>query len=150
MGDELAKMGFTNLAALDYSQAMLDKAKEKNSYKEYFCVDLLDDPEKIKARTGLDKGCFDAAISVGTFTPHHVGIEALDYVINLIRPGGILTLSLREDFVADTSNGFQARLQYLQDVEKRLKLLEATEPELYTPNVSKTIDFRCWTFQRMP
>ena len=88
---------------------------------------------------------FDAAISVGTFTPHHVGIDALLIVLQLIKPGGILLLSLRDDFVDDDNNGFRQKLNDLETLGK-IQKLNITNSELYTSKVSQTIYFRCWTY----
>jgi len=145
VGEHLFEMGYSNGVALDYSDEMLRIAKAKSCYRDLYCVDLHDSLEKIEAATGLGPGSFDAAVSVGTFTPHHVGIEALLIVIKLIRSGGILSLSLRDDFVEDTSNGFLAKLNELE-ASGTIKRLDVTESELYTPKVSQTIFFRCWTY----
>jgi SAM-dependent methyltransferase len=138
-------MGYINVVALDYSPEMLQIAKKKSCYKELLCVDLHDSPKDIQQTTGLGPDDFDAAISVGTFTPHHVGIEAILNIIHFVRSGGILTLSLREDFVEDASNGFRAKLEELE-ASGKIKRLEVTEPELYTAKFSQSILFQCWTF----
>lgn len=82
-------------------------------------------------------------MSVGTFTPNHVGFDALRAVVRLVRPGGILLLTIRDDFTADPSNGFNEHVAALSD---SLEQLHVSAPELYTPNVSEDITFRCWAW----
>lgn len=156
------KFGFTNLTALDYSAEMLRVAQQKQCYKEFLCIDLLEDEKKNGPTTTIPlQRAFDAAISVGTFTPNHVGMEALQRVMDWIKPGGMLVLTLRQDFLQ--SHGFAKDLEALQQQPEqassssssssqqvsppRLKLLHATEPELYTPKVSTKIYFQCWVFR---
>ena len=146
VGQELLALGYSRILALDYSPEMLTIAKTKGCYQELHCVDLLDSLDKLHENTNLEAGCFDAAVSVGTFTPNHVGIEVLDTVIALVKAGGLLCLTLREDFVLDSTNGFLARLKALGDCGT-ITLLDATKSELYTAKVSDTIYFRCWTYR---
>jgi predicted TPR repeat methyltransferase len=146
VGQELLALGHSRILALDYSPEMLTIAKTKGCYQELHCVDLLDSLDTLDENSNLAAGCVDAAVSVGTFTPNHVGIEVLDTVIALVKAGGLLCLSLREDFVLDSTNGFVARLKTLEDCGT-ITLLDATKPELYTAKVSDTIYFRCWTYQ---
>jgi predicted TPR repeat methyltransferase len=146
VGQELLNMGYSKVLALDYSPEMLAIAKAKGCYQELHCVDLTDSLDTLHENANLAAGCFDAAVSVGTFTPNHVGIEVLDTVIALVKAGGLLCLSLREDFVLDSTNGFLARLKVLEDCGT-ISLLDATKPELYTAKVSDTIYFRCWTYR---
>ena len=41
---QLAKYGFSNIDALDASEAMLNKAKEKGTYKKYIYSYMSSDP----------------------------------------------------------------------------------------------------------
>eukprot|EP00040_Diaphanoeca_grandis_P006135 m.36098 g.36098 ORF g.36098 m.36098 type:complete len:302 (-) comp17260_c0_seq1:98-1003(-) len=144
VGEELHRLGHTRVVGVDLSEAMLDIARDKGCYEDVICVDLQNRASMGTAALQSHVP-FDAAVSVGTFTPNHVGKETLDAVICLVRPGGLLCLSLRDDFVEDLTNGFQEKLNELIEFGVLLKL-EVTDRELYTQNVSDTITFRCWTF----
>lgn len=105
VGERLFNRGFRNLVAVDLSTTMLDVAQSKNCYKELLVLD---------ANSLLfTDNYFDAAISVGTFTPNHAGVPALNEVVRAVRPGGILCLSLRDDFLSDETNGFAGRIAEL-------------------------------------
>lgn len=144
VGEELHDMGYGNITGLDYSNEMLQIAQTKQCYKQLHCVDLTHPPTEIESITGLKINSIDAMISVGTFTPNHVGIQELLNSITFLKPGGILVLSLRDDFAFDDSNGFRAKLEELEG--ERVRRRDVTEPELYTHKVSTEIFFRCWVF----
>lgn len=146
VGEELRRLGHGNVVGWDCSPDMLRVAEAKACYAELHCVDLCDSADALRTSTGIETGSFDAAISVGTFTPHHLGIDALSTAIAFLRsPGGLLVLSLRDDFVDDGSNGFRAGLEALE-ASGRLRRVGVTDPELYTREVSRSITFRCWVF----
>lgn len=86
-GAALRELGVAPVDATDISPEMLDVARGKNIYRELFAGDIL---------AGLDKPAdsYAGAVSSGTFTTGHVGPEALDEVLRLVRPGGRVTLSV--------------------------------------------------------
>ncbi len=87
-------------------------------------------------------------MSVGTFTPNHVGFEAVRELARVVVPGGLVLLALRDDFVADPASAFEAHLGRLTAPGGVLELVHVTNREVYTPNVSADITFRCWTWRR--
>jgi 2-polyprenyl-3-methyl-5-hydroxy-6-metoxy-1,4-benzoquinol methylase len=146
VGKHLHSFGYKDLTALDFSPEMLQVALEKKCYNSLICIDLNQTLDEIEQKTELTSPSFDAAISVGTFTHNHVGVEALLNVIALVKPGGLLTLSMSEMFYKDVENGVQIKLEELQKGRK-LEFMGVTEPELYTPKISDTIEFRVWSFR---
>ena len=145
VGEELFAMlnGKCRIIAIDYSPEMLKIAEEKGCYSKCQCVDLL------QQRSEVENEAYDAVISVGTFTPNHLGKEALDQVVTMVKPnGGIVCLSLREDFVNDSSNGFLQKLEQLEECGV-LNKIHVTSPELYTRKISDDIYFRCWIYFRV-
>ncbi len=89
VGKLLHQQGYHNLEGLDYSRHMLDKAREKGVYRQLHQADL-------NASLELPEACFDAVISVGTFTCGHVGPEAFGELIRVTRSGGILCFTVRD------------------------------------------------------
>jgi len=138
VGEFLAKEGFTNIAALDLSDDMLAVAKKKECYNEFLMMDA--------EALDIDDDSYDVGVSVGTFTPNHVGLKAMNEFVRVVRPGGIICLSLRDDFVADISNGFANHLKELEKAKKVEPLL-ITPSQLYTRNISEDITFRCWVWR---
>jgi ubiquinone/menaquinone biosynthesis C-methylase UbiE len=137
VGKFLAKEGFTNITALDLSEDMLAVAKKKNCYQELLTMDA--------EALDICDDSYDAGISVGTFTPNHVGLKAMNEFVRVVRPGGIICLSLRDDFVNDISNGFCTHFKELEKA-KKLEPLCITPSQLYTRNISEDITFRCWVW----
>ena len=82
IGVELSKLGYTDLSALDISQEMLDKAKEKNVYKNFICASLSDHqiPE-------IKTGEFDALICGGTLVKGHVRSSAFVEMVRIVKKG---------------------------------------------------------------
>ena len=71
MGEVLAKMGYSDLVAIDLSHGMLDEARNKKVYKELRQMVLGE------ALDFADKS-FDAVVSVGTFTMAHAPASSVD------------------------------------------------------------------------
>lgn len=109
VGEMLAKAGCSNIHGLDYSEKMLEKAREKNIYSKLFQADMtrpLDIPDN----------AYDAVICIGTFTHHHVGPQALPELLRITRPKGLLCFSVRSS--AWSEDGYRKRLLDLEAEDK--------------------------------
>ncbi|MFZ5964059.1 class I SAM-dependent DNA methyltransferase [Thalassococcus sp. BH17M4-6] len=86
-GAALRDLGIGPIEATDLSPQMLAVAERKGIYTRLFEADLLQ---------GLpcDNGAYTGVVSSGTFTTGHLGAEALDEVLRIIRPGGWLAISV--------------------------------------------------------
>lgn len=89
VGEFLQQQGYCNLEGLDYSEKMLDKARQKKAYAGLTRGDLT-------ARLDYPDATYDAIVSVGTFTCGHVGPEALAELIRITRPGGFICFTVRD------------------------------------------------------
>jgi predicted TPR repeat methyltransferase len=89
VGQVLHHKGYNHLDGLDYSQTMLEKAKDKGVYQALSQGDLT-------SRLLIANDCYDAVISVGTFTCGHVGPAALSELVRITRPGGYICFTVRE------------------------------------------------------
>lgn len=94
VGQVLHRMGYKKIDALDYSQAMLDQAKEKGVYGDFFQADL-------SKSVALESDTYDAVVCVGTLTYAHVGPEAFDEFIRITKPGGRVCFTIREGAYED-------------------------------------------------
>jgi len=88
---ELQKRGYTNVHALDISQAMLNEAKKKNvPYKRFICAPLTE-----KRIPEIETGEFDALISASVLLKAHVRPSAFVEMIRMVKTGGLLCFNLR-------------------------------------------------------
>lgn len=95
---------------IDISSEMLEQAKGKTRlsggpvYRELFERDLTQE-------VLLTRAPYDALICSGTFTHGHLGPEAIENLIELVRPGGWLVIGVNnEHFVARGFDGYLAQL----------------------------------------
>ncbi|XP_078378484.1 methyltransferase-like protein 27 [Oculina patagonica] len=90
-GVELAKLGYTNIDALDISQEMLHEAKKTNAYTKLICAPLNEqrNPE-------IETGEYHALISTGTLVIAHVRPEALEEMIRMVKKGGLYCFAMRD------------------------------------------------------
>ena len=135
-GKCLADAGFTNLAAMDLSQGMLDEARRKNVYNSFHQMTLGE-------TLGFEAGQFDAVISIGVFTLGHAPINSFDELVRVTKPGGYIVFSLRTDMVDD---GYQAYFDKL-DATGKWKLAEVSEPYQPLPKGEPEVFHQIWAFQ---
>jgi predicted TPR repeat methyltransferase len=119
VGEFMSKNGYNNIEGLDYSQHMLEKAREKNIYKTLVQGDLM-------SALDIADNSYDAIISVGTFTCGHVGPEALGELVRVTKPGGYICFTVREqawqednytDKVDDLEKNGDWKLQEIQTAD---------------------------------
>ncbi|WP_435189689.1 class I SAM-dependent DNA methyltransferase [Pseudothioglobus sp. nBUS_23] len=89
VGEILNKNEFKNLIGVDFSQEMLNIAKQKNVYKS---LELADLTKKLDYEDNL----FDAVICAGTFTCGHVGPEVLNEMVRITKNEGYICFTVRE------------------------------------------------------
>ena len=89
VGEILNKNSFQNLIGVDFSQEMLNIAKQKNVYQS---LDLVDLTKKLD----YEDNVFDAVICAGTFTCGHVGPEALREMVRITKQGGYICFTVRK------------------------------------------------------
>lgn len=109
VGEELCKRNFTNIDALDASEACLYEAEKKGIYNQFF-VDVLGPGKHLN----LEDNCYDAAIAVGVFTLNHVKAEgAMDEMARVVRSGGLVCFTIREDVMFEAEYGYEDKMQQL-------------------------------------
>ena len=88
IGLELHKMGYTNLHALDSSQKMLNEARKKGIYTQFFCLPI--DDQRILEINTED---YDALICVNGFGNNHILPSALAEMCRIVVKGKLLVYS---------------------------------------------------------
>jgi len=135
LGEKLAARGFANMDANDLSPGMLARARAKGIYRDCRVMELgkpLDYPD----------GAYDAVAVCGVFTPNHAPASALDELVRIARPGGLVLYTLRSD---ETPPGFAEKQEEL--ARRGLwQLVEAGEP---FPSLASEpeIRHRVWVFR---
>jgi predicted TPR repeat methyltransferase len=99
VGQFLHDQGFRELSALDFSPEMLEQAKKRNVYKRFYQFDL-QKPLPISQN-------FDAITAVGIFTEGHLGAQVMPGLKGLLKKGGLLAFSLRDDLEDQYQSGIQ-------------------------------------------
>lgn len=105
VGEELARLGYRAMDALDYSQAMLDQAAAKKIYRSLIQADM-------KEPLALDDNAYDAVVCTGTFTYGHITADGFDELIRVTRPGGVIVFTVREG--AYEEYGYRKRMLDLE------------------------------------
>ncbi|MDG1282594.1 MAG: methyltransferase domain-containing protein, partial [Pseudorhodobacter sp.] len=77
---------------------------------------------------------FAAVLSAGVFTTGHVGAEALDALIRITRPGGVLVITVKDTV---WQGGFAAAVESLE-ASGRAALIEQTQPYVSMPGEAGT------------
>jgi len=137
VGYLLAKLGYTNLVAMDLSQGMLEEARKKNIYREYHQM-VMGEPLDFATDS------FDAVVSVGVLTVGHAPVSSLDELIRITKPGGYIVFSLRPDVYRD--GGFKEKQDALES-EGQWKLVEVSEEFQPLPKGEPDMYHQVWVYQ---
>lgn len=111
--------GFTQIDGLDFSPEMLEVARGKGLFRELIAADL-------NRPLAIADARYAAAVSAGTFTTGHVGAGAFAEVLRIVRPGGLLAVT-----IADTAwqeGGFDTVLARLTAAGRIAILNDTHEP----------------------
>lgn len=114
VGQYLGSLGYGDLVAMDISNEMLNKAREKGVYQEFHQMDLgeaLDFPDD----------SFDAVVCAGVLTFSHAPARSLYEMVRVTKTGGHILYSLRTD--AYESMGFEGITKQL-DTDGKWQLVE--------------------------
>ncbi|XP_033638750.1 uncharacterized protein LOC117299338 [Asterias rubens] len=143
LGEELQKIGFTNVDALDASQESLNYSKKKEIYQNYICGLL--GPKKME----IDSDVYDAVVFTGCFGNIHTKSDCFPELIRITKPGGYIMFTVRRSVLLEDefcSNGaLDANIHDL-DLKGKWRYLSKTQ-KLYMTNQ----DFRgkkeyCYVF----
>src|SRR5690606_18906608 len=83
-------------------------------------------------------GQFAGIVSAGVFTSGHVGVEGLDELIRICRPGGVIVLTVKNTLWDD---GFATRILELE-AGSVVSRSEETEPYVSMPGETGTVPSR--------
>lgn len=137
IGEWLAIMGYPAAEAVDLSPGMLEVAASKGVYRRLATGDLT-------ARLPFEDGRFAAAVCAGVFTVGHVGPEGLDELLRVVRPGGVVVLTVKD---ATWEAGFADRVAALV-AEGRADRLDETPPYSSMPGRAGNAPSRGLTLRR--
>ncbi len=137
VGEELARLGFKRITALDLSPGMLMTANEKFVYEE-LVVGELGKP------LGFETGQFAGTTRIGTLTFGHAPPESLDELVRVTKPGGTVVFSMRTDYY--TEGGFDVKQAALEEAGK-WRLVERGEPFQPMPHGEPDIWYETWAYE---
>jgi len=109
VGEELHRAGFRHFDGFDISEEMLAEAEKKGIYNTLIQGDLTQP-------LGILTDFYGAVVSAGVFTCGHLGPYLLDEIIRVVRPGGIVCVSIHEDVYE--SEGYLEKINALVESSK--------------------------------
>ncbi|MFG0318562.1 MAG: L-histidine N(alpha)-methyltransferase [Planctomycetota bacterium JB042] len=143
VGEELRRHGVEHLTAIDLSAEMLAVAAERGVYERLEVVDL---------ETPVDAwrdDAFDAAILVGVFSYGQAEAHALDEIVRLVRPGGLVVFTARDDFWEEDAMGVRGSAEELES-RGAWRLVETSDAHPYLPAKDPSVSFRVRCFEVLP
>ncbi len=138
LGDWLRIAGYAPIEGVDLSAGMLAVAAAKGVYDRLAEGDLT-------GRLPFEDARFAGAVCSGVFTTGHVGAEGLDELLRVIRPDGVLVLTVKE---ATWEGGVAARIAALED-ESRVATLDLTPFYSSMPGRAGTAPSRVVVLRRL-
>ena len=111
-GKLLKNCGYTNMTAIDFCEEMLKEARKKDIYKTLVQKDINED--LLEEFDGL----FDAVICMGLFYPGQVGSSALEKIVKVIKPGGLICFSIRTSVYDKEGSEYKEMCDFLVEEGK--------------------------------
>jgi len=136
MGEWLGLVGYPQVEALDISEGMLAKAARKGHYSALHQLAL-------GGALPFADNAYAGIVSTGVFTTGHVGAEALDELIRICAPGGVIVMTVKDTLWL---GGFAARLAELENAG-RIAMLDESAPYASMPGEVGTIPSRAIAFR---
>ena len=118
VGETLAILGYSNLVALDLSDAMLARAQERGVYRALH-------QGALGETLPFADNAFGAVVAAGVFTAGHAKPDSFDELARVTRSGGSIIFTLATP--AYGQGGFKDKLEALER-GGRWRLIEATGP----------------------
>lgn len=137
IGEWLGILGYPHVEGLDVSQGMLAVAKKKGVYASLHNLAL-------GSALPFADGNFGGIVSAGVFTSGHVGIEGLDELVRICRPGGAIVLTVK---LTLWEGGFCEHIDSFARAGA-LELIEETDPYVSMPGETGTIPSRAVVLRR--
>jgi predicted TPR repeat methyltransferase len=138
IGEWLRILGHAPIEGVDVSPGMLRVAARKGAYDRLVEGDLT-------ARLPFEDARFAGAVCAGVFTVGHVGAEGLDELVRVLRPGGVLALTVKDQ---TWDAGVASRLADLA-ARGRIELLDETPSYLSMPGRPDTAPSRGLALRRI-
>ena len=101
VGQCLVAQQTMEITAMDISSEMLEIAKAKNIYSNFIIADLTKPLDIANDQYG-------AIVSAGTFTHGHVGPEAFDELLRILKPRGLFVVSIHSEVFKE--KGFKKKI----------------------------------------
>ena len=140
VGVALRAGGARRVIGIDFSAGMLHRAAACGAYDMLLQASLTD-------ALPIPAGSIDAVVSVGVFTFGHVGPDPLAALGDLVRAGGTLTLSFRDDVFHGL--GFAEAVSALES-SGRWALAGCSEPAALVTEGGGGVPMRVWTWRMAP
>lgn len=96
-GRQLSNDGYSTIDGCDFSTGMLDRAEQTGLYRQLFQANLNQPPLMVDGKE-LASDSYDAAGVVGVFSFGHVEAMAVDEIIRVVRPGGVIVIGLNDKY----------------------------------------------------
>ena len=133
----LYKEGYRDLVAIDLSEGMLAKAREKKVYGELYQMVLGE-------QLDFDDDAFDGILGVGVFTFGHAPASSLDELVRVAKPKGHIIISQRCD--AHEALGFKEKQEELEAAGS-WKLVEISDCHRAFSKKESDILHQVWVYQ---
>ena len=114
VGVALSRRGYRNVDGFDLSYGMVEKAEKTEAYRT-----LTGGCDMTQPIETYPNNRYDAAISCGVFTLGHVPPTALEEMIRVTKPGGLVVVSTRKSYY-DSTNFQEVCDRYEQEGKVKL------------------------------
>ncbi|XP_078376116.1 malonyl-[acyl-carrier protein] O-methyltransferase-like isoform X2 [Oculina patagonica] len=126
-GSYLRSLGYTNIDALTVSKERLDRAERSGLYRNLLFTALKADS------TLCATGAFDAVICADGVFPDEVDPDAMDEMLRLVKPGGIVCFTMNAAQFDSAHNIYRLKCEELVTKRKWKLISQGITSQYYEP-----------------
>ncbi|CAL8071408.1 unnamed protein product [Orchesella dallaii] len=114
VGEELSKVGFKKIDALEPSPGMLKVLIDRNIYTKTF-----ESAIGLKPVEAIQSDTYDSLVIAGGMGEGHIPVKAVDEMIRVVKPGGTIFIVMREEYLTYVKEYVERLEPYMNELEAK-------------------------------
>ncbi|GAB1607707.1 uncharacterized protein LOC115223152 [Argonauta hians] len=130
LGEKLRTLNFQNIDALDPSDGLLEVAKKKQVYTNFFC-------KYFDLELDIPNDSYDLLVISGGMGEGHIPASAVPKMADLVKPGGHVVIVMRKEYLSYVLDYKDKLIPMFKSLEEEKKWLMVSKEEVQNYSFKK-------------